>query len=823
MVKTQHAALQVKYDRLAQEKRALGTVFKQRMEEWKGFKAWLQSETMKKEAKSAASTSTSHSPKTASAARRKKHDVSSAVDEKARSRKSAALGHATNMKDGKGRSALDVMTELIDNAQADVGHLTHSLDGTPDKDVAPAVPRAPSPGSPTPTRKRKRHATDDEATDPDATPQEESRHSTPTHQQRKLATVSTPPKSTQKLIERDTILNPPSIKRIIPPPPLFNDDDNDASIGGDTKTPRRTPQILVPTTSPEERGSGSAKKTSPFNTSRGVGADARGSPQTGSGKRAAMGMDFTARMVSLTSTPKPRTSAKIERTATPTFDALNKSLRSSVSTSNQKNKATSTFNRDHNVIDLTIDSQGSETQPLTEDDSAPPSRSRPNRHNPTGAEGTSTSSPYKSPITLPTPRISNDDDGVETSSPDRDLTVNDQPSRADPSSSLVFLGVTETPKPVPLSRANDASTTPMGHAIISGSASTSARRGLPAPPLSVARLRQGLDTSTPGASSSKTASRNNAGLHVNSSTPTAAAISLSRHQGISLSTPKTRSELPTDLKKPRGPEVGSMTEPRAHRPVPSSNRGLPGRPSALATRPGGNEEETETDDSDNDDTARFKVGPRVEEKEKRKGTDRRVENIRQVTKYTSSPPILQSSSSPAGSPVKKHTTKPTLMNESHVAIPMKSLKGKEKEVPTGMPTATTTRPEPLIMTREEREQHLRELNKKPASEIKRVYAPFKGRGRYAQPAEGEGAGAGDINAEYEIDKEKNGGMDQPYEEVVRKKSARKKMHAADCECCKDVGFLSLLHGIFLCTERPDELLYQIPSSTTKPLDLFHLA
>ncbi|KAF8321644.1 hypothetical protein DL93DRAFT_2032030, partial [Clavulina sp. PMI_390] len=48
-----------------------------------------------------------------------------------------------------------------------------------------------------------------------------------------------------------------------------------------------------------------------------------------------------------------------------------------------------------------------------------------------------------------------------------------------------------------------------------------------------------------------------------------------------------------------------------------------------------------------------------------------------------------------------------------------------------------------------------------------------------------------INARYEIDPDRNGGMDQPYEEVVRGKEARKRMHGTDCECCRayyeDVG------------------------------------
>jgi len=42
-----------------------------------------------------------------------------------------------------------------------------------------------------------------------------------------------------------------------------------------------------------------------------------------------------------------------------------------------------------------------------------------------------------------------------------------------------------------------------------------------------------------------------------------------------------------------------------------------------------------------------------------------------------------------------------------------------------------------------------------------------------------------INAEFVINEEANGGLAYQYDAVVRHKSARKKLHAADCECCRD--------------------------------------
>lgn len=39
---------------------------------------------------------------------------------------------------------------------------------------------------------------------------------------------------------------------------------------------------------------------------------------------------------------------------------------------------------------------------------------------------------------------------------------------------------------------------------------------------------------------------------------------------------------------------------------------------------------------------------------------------------------------------------------------------------------------------------------------------------------------------YAIDPANNGGLDYQYDEVIRSRDARKKMHAGDCECCKEV-------------------------------------
>lgn len=44
-----------------------------------------------------------------------------------------------------------------------------------------------------------------------------------------------------------------------------------------------------------------------------------------------------------------------------------------------------------------------------------------------------------------------------------------------------------------------------------------------------------------------------------------------------------------------------------------------------------------------------------------------------------------------------------------------------------------------------------------------------------------------INGEFEIDKDKNGGLGFQYDAIVRNKDERRRLEAGDCECCRDVG------------------------------------
>ncbi|TBU36970.1 DNA repair protein endonuclease SAE2/CtIP C-terminus-domain-containing protein [Dichomitus squalens] len=62
------------------------------------------------------------------------------------------------------------------------------------------------------------------------------------------------------------------------------------------------------------------------------------------------------------------------------------------------------------------------------------------------------------------------------------------------------------------------------------------------------------------------------------------------------------------------------------------------------------------------------------------------------------------------------------------------------------------------------------------------YSMYKGRGRYGPEAQ---AGKETINALFEVDPERNGGVGFQFEEVVRDREKRKQLHGGDCECCRD--------------------------------------
>ncbi|KAL1743354.1 DNA repair protein endonuclease SAE2/CtIP C-terminus-domain-containing protein [Schizophyllum fasciatum] len=83
---------------------------------------------------------------------------------------------------------------------------------------------------------------------------------------------------------------------------------------------------------------------------------------------------------------------------------------------------------------------------------------------------------------------------------------------------------------------------------------------------------------------------------------------------------------------------------------------------------------------------------------------------------------------------------------------------------------------------------LSSASKTPASRSKAEadYSKYKGRGRYGKEQE-RGADAGDttINAAFAIDRERNGGADFQFADVVRGREGRRGLQATDCECCRE--------------------------------------
>ncbi|KAL7416103.1 DNA repair protein endonuclease SAE2/CtIP C-terminus-domain-containing protein [Mrakia frigida] len=84
------------------------------------------------------------------------------------------------------------------------------------------------------------------------------------------------------------------------------------------------------------------------------------------------------------------------------------------------------------------------------------------------------------------------------------------------------------------------------------------------------------------------------------------------------------------------------------------------------------------------------------------------------------------------------------------------------------------------MTPEQKSIFLKKQRNVPASETRKLYAAFKGRGRYNPDIEKKTT----INDEFQINKSKNDGRDYAFNNVVRGKEQRKQLHARDCECCR---------------------------------------
>jgi DNA endonuclease activator SAE2/CtIP C-terminus len=244
-------------------------------------------------------------------------------------------------------------------------------------------------------------------------------------------------------------------------------------------------------------------------------------------------------------------------------------------------------------------------------------------------------------------------------------------------------------------------------------------------------------------------------------------------------TPKTRSELPANLKRPRANEPISEPRPARKRRISKS---------VLDDSPAGGEDclDTYTEEP----TGRpSNVIVRTMKNDSRTRLD-----------------IERSHSSPPDSP---HRASKTRSIEDRVTPLRREATSDGIGLGKDNSFAGPSRPEAQIMTKEEREAHFKQLRSKPHAEYKKAYEAYKGHGRYGQRPTGCVILSGwlspgrlliftrrededdDINSAYELDETRNDGMSRPFDEVVRNKEARQRLHGIDCSCCKAVGAIAI--------------------------------
>ncbi|KAF8491942.1 DNA repair protein endonuclease SAE2/CtIP C-terminus-domain-containing protein [Gautieria morchelliformis] len=90
-------------------------------------------------------------------------------------------------------------------------------------------------------------------------------------------------------------------------------------------------------------------------------------------------------------------------------------------------------------------------------------------------------------------------------------------------------------------------------------------------------------------------------------------------------------------------------------------------------------------------------------------------------------------------------------------------------------------PATVFQTRDEKLARLKVLHKEPKKGYMAEYTQFKGRGRYSNA---NAAPSKSLNGKFEIDPDKNDGLDFQYDGVVRDRDKRRRLEAGDCECCR---------------------------------------
>lgn len=602
-LKARNVCLQLGYDTLLQEKFKLSAIYKRRVGEWKSFKEWLYNEALKKAAPSSLST--------ASSERGQQHNAEGGMGGKLR--RATVTEIAITVADKQGRTALDIIGDLVDAAEQDAHEVLRSND-------APETSALAAPFSLITSAKHIMHEGREQPADAQVPPLPPATNAALLSATSNPKTMRTPPESHSNTSPLGNL----------PPVPATNSPA--LSLG-----PFPPPKPAVCPNSAASEGTAALR------------ADSRSTPTTPLAR----------------TKPKHRVAAVDE------------------------------------IIDLTANSQGSETQ-------AAPSEGSP---------------------TQPVP----------TSSPDKSASPHSPPHAlvGKDSSSLIFLGETRileaTSKdagksftkfhPGQEAMASQPSNTPAAsnsRSIFFASRTSTPKarmilKPIPPPPLPLAdiiRSRLAPETDDPGPSQSST------------SKFASTFVSDSARPRSVMNTPNSRSQLPDVFKGIRAPERASLTEPQPSRTRTRFTRDERAGNVATLTPTTGKERsagdrsikrkgkgkmcvDTELP-SEGEDPARDAKLHGVSENESGSGgvksvakQGKRAAAIRRVSKSTSSPAVFQFSLS---SPI------------SHA----------ENAPASGAVCSDGSPP------RREQVHHFSDLETKSASDYQRIYAQYKGRGRYAQ-------------------------------------------------------------------------------------------
>ncbi|KAG6827987.1 hypothetical protein H0H92_009751 [Tricholoma furcatifolium] len=150
--------------------------------------------------------------------------------------------------------------------------------------------------------------------------------------------------------------------------------------------------------------------------------------------------------------------------------------------------------------------------------------------------------------------------------------------------------------------------------------------------------------------------------------------------------------------------------------------------------------------------------------------------------------VVSSRDPESAQPVKRRRVSDSDDEDSFGNGDHKSKRGKEREREVVASSSTPANPQPSVGQRRTED-----------------YSAYKGRGRYGKHSTAQST---TINAQFEINPARNGGLDYQYDEVVRGKEDRRRMNAGDCEECREY-----YEAVGPLPKRLQAPLWRSPSST----------